>query len=208
MKKLFVLVSCFAVLLVLSNVSFAQEEVAVEVAPCTCGAAALSDALPFAYPYYPAPRGGLGDRLAALKGKCPLAQKNPAFPPVPPQAMSSPMPPQAFAGYPVGAPDMRPLAARRAARLAQQLQPYPPYQFPVAGTPQGVPFAPPAFVPGQPPVPMIPATQMGDANKVLQRAGGSPVVNFMSIVRAPQQYPPYGGYYYPNYGYPLPEDAQ
>jgi hypothetical protein len=48
---------------------------------------------------------------------------------------------------------------------------------------------------------------MGDLNRVSQRYGGAPTINFLSVVRgAPRGYDPYAGYY-PMYGYPLPEAA-
>jgi len=218
MKKLSVFVSCFAVLLVLSNVSFAQEEVVVEDTPCTCCAAHAAAPLPFAYPpYYPAPH-AFGGKLAALKSRCALA-KAPVFPPpavFPPQAMPLPAPlPQAYAGYPYGAPAMGPFAARRAARLAaQSFAPQPFVPQPFVGVPPVAPVAPPAFVPapdaaGMVGFPQLPVNTMGSGNKVYQRAsvGGAPVINFMSVVRAPYPQHPYAGYYqgYPSpYAYPQP----
>jgi len=208
MKRSFVLVSCAAVLLFLSNVSFAQEVVDAEVAHgacCTCGAAV--PALPVYY--YPAPKSGFGDRLAALGHKCPFGHKDPVIPPQVAQFQAVPQP--AYAGGYPGAPSVGPLAARRAARLAPQpLLPYPPMPMPAPGVaPIGAPLAPHVFVagPGAGAVPQLPATSMGDGNKVYQRAsvGGAPVINFLSVVRAPRD--PYAGYYqpaYPAYGYPQP----
>ena len=54
MKKLLILVSCFAVILVLSNVSFAQEDAAVGTATAGSHAPDCPQAsLPFGYPPYP-----------------------------------------------------------------------------------------------------------------------------------------------------------
>ena len=196
MKKLSILVSCFAVLLVLSNVSFAQEEVAV-AAPCTCTCSACGAAtLPFAYPSYcPAPK--FGSRLSALVPKCPLASH---ASPCPPQALPIPAPPASVAQP--GAPAVRPFAARRAARLAlqPQLPPLPPPGM-LVPPPPGPAFYPPAALP------QYPNAQMGDSNKVLQHVGGAPVINFLSVVRAPRPYgpyDPYAGYYYQ---YPQPATA-
>ena len=191
MKKLSILVSCFVVLLVLSNVSFAQEEVAVaEPCPCTCGACSAA-MLPFANPpYCPAPK--FGGRLSALVSQCPLALH------APPQVLPAPAAPVVQPGVPA----VRPFVARRAARLAQkpQLPPLPPrglFVPPPAPGPVGG-FAPASF-------PQVPSAQMGDSNKVLQHVGGAPVINFMSVVRAPRPYGPYDPYagYYQS-GYPLP----
>ena len=192
MKKLFVLVSCFALLLVMSNVSFAQEVVAGEVTPCTCCyCTAAAQALPAYTPHFATPK-LFGGKLAGLASKCPLA---PATAVVPSAAL--PLPPE----YAVAAPHARPFAARRAARLAQQ--PLPP--FPPAVAPAPPVFAPPVFAAEH--VPQFPVAQMGDANRVLQRAGGAPVISFFSIVRSPRPaYDPYAAYYYQQqYGYPQPE---
>jgi len=48
LKKFFIFVSCFAVLLVLSKVSIAQE---VAVVPCNCPAAVAPFAMPFMHPH-------------------------------------------------------------------------------------------------------------------------------------------------------------
>jgi len=222
MKKLFVLVSCVAVLLVLSNVSFAQEVAAVEATPCTCCCTCdvTAPAFPFHPHFYAAPK-HFGGRLAGkgclLRGPqaFPFPAKTMPFPPqampfppqpmpFPPQVMPFPAPPE-IAGY-YGAPPVRPLAARRAARQAMQ-------PFPMAFAPQtvGAPpafmhAAPPAFVPAPAPFQQHSVTSMGDLNRVSQRYGGAPTINFLSVVRgAPRGYDPYAGYYPPMYGYPQPE---
>lgn len=179
MKKLLVFVSCVAMLLILSNMSFAQEEAVP--APCTCCYCSMIGAqTPFAYH---APKRAFGERFSAAASNCPFVQmaKAPGF---------QPSPQLAYAGS--DAPHVRPLAARRAARQAQQA--YPPYAMPVPGAVMPAPGAPPQFVGA----PAIPATQMGDSNRVYQRAsvGGAPVINFLSVVRQPQTYPPYAGYGY------------
>ena len=222
MKKLFVLVSCFAVLLVLSNVSFAQEAaVAVEGAPCACCTCTAVAPAPFAYPpfpvysaYQPAPK--------VLGAKCALKSKNTFAPyalPFPPQALpvpqALPMPAPAFVGYPY-APPVKPFAARRAARLAAQPMPAPmPAPIPglmpapgfaVAPPMAGAPAGAPGFAPAPNPFPQQPSNYMGDLNKVNQRVGGAPVINLFSVVRAPRgpfDPNPYTGYY-PAYGYPQP----
>ena len=214
MKKLFVLVSCFAVLLVLSNVSFAQEAVAVEASPCTCCCTCdMVAPAPFAYPpfpVYPAPK-PFGCKLANFKRGA-LAPQALPFPPqampFPPQAVPFPAPPEV--AYYHGAPPVRPLAARRAARLAMQPHPQPipmgfaPPTFAPPAPPAFAP-APPAFVPAPAPFQQQSVTSMGDLNRVHQRYGGAPTINLMSIVRgAPRGYDPYAGYY-PVYGYPQPE---
>jgi len=187
MKKLSILVACFAVLLVLSNVSFAQEDVVVATVPCaccTCGA--VAPALPFAYP---APK-AFGGKLAA----CPvLAHQAPSYPP---QALPLP-----------AAPAQRPFAARRTARLAQP-QPFAaPGMFAPPVAPAPVAFAP-GFAPAPvaAPAPQYPAAQMGNSNKVLQHVGGAPVINMFSVVRGPRAYDPYTGYY-PSYAYPQPAEV-
>jgi len=196
MKKLFVLVSCFAVLLVLSNVSFAQEGVAAEGAPCVCcSCPAVAPALSFAYPPYPAQK-TFGGRLATLTSRCALAPKAPVCPQ---QVLPFPAPPQAYTGCPYGTPALNPRAVRRAVRLAPQ-----PYAFLPPGVAVAPPVAPPVPILAPAPVPQFPVAQMGDSNRVFQRVGGAPVINFLSIVRAPRD--PYAGYYYrtPIYGYPQP----
>ena len=69
MKKLFLLISCSAVILVLSKMSFAAEEVVTEpAAPCTCTASQ--------FVYLPATH--KNTRLAALVSKRALAAQEPA----------------------------------------------------------------------------------------------------------------------------------
>jgi hypothetical protein len=172
MKKYFVLVSCFVALLVLVNVSFAQQA----TVPCTCDASAQT--LPFLY--YTAPK-TFADRLAVKRGKVPVTMV---------------FPPQTFVAQPFAAPPVRPVATRRAARIAQPN----PFQFPPVAPPS------PVFESGQVPLHMgLPATQMGDSNRVHQRAGGAPTINFMSIVRAPRTtYDPYAAQYFQR-AFPLPE---
>jgi len=92
MKKFFVLVSCFVALLVLVNVSFAQQATVAVTVPCACDAT-VAPAFPFFY--HPVPR-TFADRHAVRRGLTPVAV---AFPP------------QTFVGQPV--------PTRRAVRLAQ-----------------------------------------------------------------------------------------
>jgi len=162
MKKLFVLVSCFAVLLIVSNVSFAQEGVAAEAVPCTCGIVAPA----FTVVHLPAHNRFAGVRTRAAA----------------PQVALLPASPHVHPAFLHAAPDARPLAARRAARLSQQPN---PFQFSSATPPPPV-----VFESGQQFVQVggLPPTYMGDSNRVLQRAGGAPTINFLSIVRAPRPY--------------------
>ena len=193
MKKLMILVSCFSLLFVLSNVSFAQEVEVADFDPvCSCPLSAVAPApLPFVYPPYPAPK-FFGHRLAAIVAKrtVPFGTPYPGVPmgPVAAPYPSVPMGPVA-APYPYGVTDLKHRAIRRAARLAPRPQPY-PVPVPVAVAPPAVP-APEAAVAGTGPV-----VQTGRRN--LQRYGDAPVINFMSIVRTPPQ----------PYYYPMPVPAQ
>ena len=88
-----------------------------------------------------------------------------------------------FAAAAAPAHQLRPLAARRAARQAA------PVAVPFQMSVRGLAPAPVAFTPG----PVTPyGAQMGDSNKVYQRSsvGGAPVINvpFFSIIRAPRAY--------------------
>jgi len=112
MKKYFVLVSCFVALLVLINVSFAQQATVAATVPCTCDAA-VAPAFPFFY--HPAPR-TFADRLAVRRGQVPVAV---AFPP------------QAFVGQPI--------PTRRAARTVRIAQPSPVPFSPVVAEADQVP---------------------------------------------------------------------
>jgi hypothetical protein len=193
MKKLLLFASCFAVTLILSQVSFSQAltplphptEVAdVTAAPCPCAQCTGAQSMvPYGCPPAPAPR-IFGGKLAAFGER---------------RAMRSmPLAAPAFAADPVAMPyqfsvsDLKPRAIRRAARLVPQPQPYPvPAAIP---HPVAVP-APHAVVPaGMPMYPPGPAGQVGQKNTLLQRTGTSgPVINFLSIVRTPRD--PYAGYY-------------
>lgn len=188
MKKFLILVSCFAVVLILSKVSFAQEEVVAEpAAPCACCYCTTS-ALPFAYPPYPAQR-GFGNKFAARRS-------------LPPQVLPQ-VEPVAFP-YPYGVSDLKPLAVRRAARLAPQPQPYPvavPVPAALPGPP--APVAPLAYAPA--PSSMNthgPVGQTGQKNALFQRSGAPMSINFLSLVRAPRD--PYAGYSF----YPAPVQPQ
>jgi len=194
MKKSLILVSCFVVTLILSPVSFAQEEAAAPFAPT----------LPYTY-MAPAPK-LFGGKFAALAGKrlraplvLPVAAADPAC------AADASVAPVALP-YPYGISDVKRSAVRRVARLTQpKYVPYPvpvPYAVtpPVAGEPvEGVaagagPGSSSIFAPG-------PIAQTGRVNYSSQRSGG-PVINLMSIVRQPRT--PFD----PPYGYPLPLPAQ
>ena len=188
MKKFLLLVSCFVVLLILSKVSFSQEAATEPLAPCPCvHCGGVQAAMPFAYPPYPAPR-TFGSRLAGLAAK---------------RAMPFGQPPVAFEGLPsqyqYSVMDLKPRAVRRIARMTPQPQPYPvPVMVP------GPPVGPvqPVAVTDATSYSHGPVTQTGQRNTLLQRSGGggiSPVINFLSIVRAPRE--PYAGYYPP---YPTP----
>ena len=195
-----IFVSCLALSLILNKVSFAQEaDVAEPVPPCSCShcqCAAAPSALPFAYPpclypscHYPlchAPK-ACGCRLVAN-----LAARHslPVATPCPEMAMGPVAAP--VAPYPYGMSDLSPRAVRRAARFVPQ-----PYPYPMAQYPMPVPVAvaaPPALPAPDPAVPgYAPVVQTGKRNVL--RNGDAPVINFMSIVRTPQQ--PFAGYYYP-----------
>ena len=167
MKKLLLLVSCFAVILILSKVSFAEEAVAADAATCPCEVS--SSALPFAYPPYPFHRGFDG-RFVARRFAAPQALPLP-------EPLESPA--AAAFPYPYGISDLKSRAVRRAARLTPKPQPY-PVAVPVA-------VAPPvatadsdvgAYAPG-------PVSQWGKKNYSVQRSG-APVINFLSVVRGPR----------------------
>ena len=196
MKKLFVLVSCFAVLLFVSNVSFAQEGVAVEAVPCTCCCTCGVVAPAFAFAYSPHAPKIASHRLGGLRARCAVAT------PFPAPAVMLPASPHLHPAFLHAAPDARPFAVRRAARTAA---PQPILQqfasFPVAAAPPAAPAAP-VFLPA--PAPPVQSPMIGDFNRVHQRVGGAPVINFMSIVRAPRPYVnPYAAHYF-QHGYPLP----
>jgi len=185
MKKLMILVSCFALILILSKMSFAQDvDVVVEpVPPCSCShCAATPPVLPFAAPYpipYPYPYKPYPHRIGGL--------------PYPPAVGP------AVAPYPYEVASLKTrIAARRAARLAAKslLAPAPVAvapPAPVAVAPPDLPAPDAAAIPGNGQV-----VQTGKWNSLRQRTGDAPVINFMSIVRAPRE--PYAGYY----PYPMP----
>ena len=200
-----ILVSCFALLLVLSKASFAQDfddvdDPAPACSCCYCMAMGAPAPMPFAYPPCPAAPRHFGSRLAALVGRhtLPFGTPYPGMPMSPalapyPAYPATPVGPVA-APYPYGVTDLKYRAVRRAARLAPPPQPYPvPVPMAVA-PPQVLPApAPEGYAPGAAPV-----VQTGRRN--LQRYGDAPVINFMSIVRTQQPYP-----YYP---YPMPVQPQ
>lgn len=187
MKKLSSLVSCFAAVLILNTVSFAQPDVnappqsvpelTVEsiiadapcphqhAATCPCCQSTASQVLPFGCPPYPS-----------------------------------------IGGYPAyGVPYSYPRAARRAARLAPpQFQPYP---LPAPGS---VPAAPFAYAPHTTHVPIQGTIGLGDVPAVpvcppqptvFYRP--TPIKNFIAMLTAPRPYigyDPYAGYPpYPGY---------
>ena len=198
MKKLMILVSCVALLLVLSKANFAQEVDVEDFPPaCSCCYCAAAPApLPFAYPPCPAPK-HFGSRLAAIAAKrtLPFGTPYPGMPvsPVSPIAAPYPVAPMGPVAapypYPFGVADLKLRAVRRAARLAPRPQPY-PVPVPVAVA------APPAL-----PVPEAPAPVVQTGRRNIQRNGDAPVINFMSIVRTQQPFPGY-------YPYPVPMQPQ
>jgi hypothetical protein len=100
-----------------------------------------------------------------------------------------------FAQQAASQPAAQGLKARRAAKKAQPQGV--PFQMSVRGLAAVPPVAAPVVAPAK--YPLYPAAQMGDSNKVFQKTsvGGAPVVNFLSIVRAPRSYdayPSFGGY--------------
>jgi hypothetical protein len=186
MKKLLVLVSCVAAVLIVSNVSFAQVELAepVEVAvPSACEAApiAVPAPAPFMYPPYPYAAPARFPLLASRRA----ARMLPVAPPMMAGPEALPYPP-----YPP-AVGMRPFAARRAARMAALAQPYPmpmPVGAPAMPMVAGVPVE---TAPGAP-MTYGPSGQTGKRNLSFQRTGTTgPVINFLSIVRT--QPNPYAG---------------
>jgi len=189
MKKLLVSVSCIAVILIASHVSFAQEGLVDPVAadvPCACSAAQIvPPPAPLAYPpYCPAPTRvfGIGYRRAAR-----------ALPAVAPVGAPAGLP------YPFSVADLKPRSVRRAARLAA-LAAAPPCPMPVpvpvaAPAPMVVGGAPPMIAPpdGSTAYGYGPIGQTGKRNISLQRSGTTgPVINFLSIVRTMPN--PYVGY--------------
>ena len=187
MKKLLLLVSCCAMVLVLSKMSFAQEAAVEAAAPCPCVNCGVDAPLvaPFAYP----PQRQFGNRLTALMARRSVAPQ--MLPPVAPGpecvAAHGPLP------YPYGVSDLRPRAVRRVARLTPQPVPQ-PVPYPVAVVPPVAPpvdMTPGAYAPG-------PIAQTGLRNTSIQRSGSVvPVINFLSIIRAPRE-----GFY------PLPAQPQ
>jgi hypothetical protein len=182
MKKVFVLVSCFAVVLILSKMSFSQSTDApghaqshlsqsqLSVEKIVAGAAS-PQALPFGYPPYPTVGG-----YPAYGVPYSYSQQ--------PQNLRSPRAPR-----------------RLAARLTPQ-----PYPLPMPGATPGAatPFVPPMVaapmtggqVPQQQEVlGAIPATPSTGQPTVFYRP--TPVKNFMTLMAAPRPYigyDPYAGY--------------
>ena len=185
MKKLLLLVSFCAVVLVLSKMSFAQEAIVDPTAPCPCAncATGMPHATPFAYPQ----QRQFGSRLTALIGRRPAAPQmlphDAPMMPVADVAAPGPLP------YPYGVSDLRPRAVRRVARLTPQPPQPVPTPYPVAVMPPVAPpveVAPGAYAPG-------PIAQTGLRNTSIQRSGSVvPVINFLSIIRTPYQH---GGFY-------------
>jgi len=182
MKKLFVLVSCLAVVLILSKMSFAQstddapgqaqshlsvEKIVAEAVP--------PQALPFGYPPYP------------TVGGYPAYGIPYSYPQTPPQGLRSPRAPR---------------------RLAARLMPQPsqPYPLPMPGALPGAPapFVPPVVVPpmtmGQVPSQQevlgpIPVAPSVEQPVIFHRP--TPVRNFFTLMAAPRPYigyDPYAGY--------------
>jgi len=177
MKKLFLLLAFFATILILSKVSFAAEEVAVDsTVPCACPHCGCSEALPFANPPYPQPR-IFGNRLAAFANRNPIAHRTPqVWLGAEPSEVS-----EADVTYPYPHANFR---ARRAARLAS-----PPFQVPGAGAAQPV-VIDASDMPGV-------ATSFGRAGRMSNAHPHvpGPVINFLSAVRTPHPYDPYAGAY-------------
>jgi hypothetical protein len=183
MKKMLLLVSCVAVLLIFSNVSFAQEAAVVgsDAYPCVAEPAAF----PFAFP----PHRPFGSRLAALAdrrvARAQVMMPYPGDPTVMPVA------------YPYGLADLKPRSVRRVAKLTAPPKPpravFRPYPMVIPAAAAGASEAGGAgltYAPG-------PVGQTGFRNVLNQKSNSSShVINFLSVVRAPRDY------------YPLPAQPQ
>jgi hypothetical protein len=180
MKKLLVLASCFAVILILSNVSFAQETEAASVdaaTPCPC-----TERTPSAFPFTPPPHNSSGSHFA---GQAP--QASPFDPSV-----------RVRTHYRVTYTYGQDRAARRAARFAPP--PFLPYA--TGGTAASDSDAGLTFAPGA-------VAQTGHKNALIQRSNSSsPVINFLSVVRGTPRYFDAAAYpsqvYPPAQVYPIP----
>jgi len=180
MKKVFVLVSCFAVVLILSKMSFAQstDDVSGHALSKLSVATVVAEAeapqvLPFGYPPYPTVGGYPAYGV-------PYSYPRDSYP----RELRSPRAPR-----------------RLAARLAPQ-----PYPLPMPGAVPGapVPFVPPVVVPpmtrGQVPpqqevLGTIPAVPSVEEPVIFHRP--TPIRNFMTLMASPRPYigyDPYAGY--------------
>jgi len=194
MKKLSVFAACFAVMLFLSTVSFAQPGVILDVnSPPTVVPELTVEAI-------------VTDAPSPIQhtAACPCQQHTTAG-----QVLPFGYPPYPTAGgYPAyGIPYSYPRAARRAARLAQP--PVQPYPLPAPGS---VPAAPFAYAPAHPiQTPLQGTIGIGDFPPVPACPPGQPTVfyrptpikNFLAMLTAPRPYigyDPYAGYPpYPGY---------
>lgn len=188
MKKLFLLIPCFAAMLIFCKVSVIAEEAAATAANacacvnCACVNCACAEGCSFVYPPCPVQR-IFGGRLAALASRCPLTQCSPVCPQVLPDAApceASEADVACPCSYPYQNLNFR--AARRAVRFAPQ--PFQPCPMPVHGV-TAAPLEMPGFATS--------VGYIGRVNCMPQRVPG-PVINFLSTVRS-CPYDPYAGYY-------------
>ena len=162
MKKSLFLVSCFAVVLMLNNVSIAQEAPCVDqVVPCPC---AVEVAVPMvSFPYnHPGLSINPRDVRRAMRLEARLTQRH--------MRLDAKLNPQPAPGFPfLPPPGFEPLVVGGGTCDAEP-----------------VGFASTAgFVPGT-------TIQSGRVNASIQRHNaGSPVINFLSIIRPSTPYPAY-----------------
>lgn len=173
MKKLLILVSCFAVILILSKVSFAQEDAVGEATTkvTTHAPDCPQAALPFGYPPYPTVGGNPAFGAPYSYPRAPRRTGPRLAPPNPAQYQPYPLPaPGAVPG--AAAPVAGPVPPTFRNRL------FPPRQGTLGVVP---PPAPVAELPAPPDVFYRP----------------TPIKNFMTMMSAPRPYigyNPYAGY--------------
>jgi len=197
MKKLLVLVSCFAVLLFLGTTSFVAEADEVETS-----APVLAPAVPFVQPAFDVASGA---RPGAVRRATRAAQRS-APAPVYFVAPPSVAPPSA------DVPDLHLGDSNKVhQRVAVGTSPTINFMSVVRLAPRSsVPVVEYADgVDADPTAVSLPQTRMGDSNRVQQRSrvNTAPTINFMSVVRGPHAYDPYMDQYHKK-GYPLPGAAE